>query len=86
MVSANKSPNDKKLLELGAKLQAFYDMGYVTKKQALSFSFLKGLATGAGAFLGGTLVIGLLLWLLSLFDQVPFVGEIIESARQNLQK
>lgn len=67
---------DAQYEELGKKLVAFYESGYVNKKQALSFSFLKGLLGGFGAFLGGTILIGLLLWVLSLFDQVPFVDAV----------
>ncbi len=77
---------DSELLELGKKLQQFYETDYVNKKQALTFSFYKGLAGGAGAFLGGTIVIALLLWVLSFFNQVPFIGHIIDSVRQNLHK
>lgn len=67
-----KKLTDKQYQELGQKLVSFYETGYVNKKQAISFSFLKGLAAGFGAFLGGTILIGLLLWFLSLFDQIPF--------------
>lgn len=69
----------KQYEDLGKKLIAFYESGYVDKKQALSWSFLKGLAGGFGAFLGGTIVIGLLLWVLSLFDQVPFIDALRDS-------
>lgn len=69
------------LLELGKKLQNFYNMGYVNKKQAILFSFYKGLASGAGAFLGGTVIIVLLLWILSLFNQVPFAGHFVNQFR-----
>lgn len=68
--------------ELGKKLMDFYESGYVNKKQALSWAFLKGLVGGFGAFLGGTILIGLLLWVLSLFDQVPF----IDALRQTLSQ
>ncbi len=78
--------SDKELMELGQKLQMFYDMGYVSKKQALGFTFLKGIIGGAGAFIGGTLIIALLLWGLSLLDETPFIGDIIQSIQQNLQK
>lgn len=81
-----KSSRQAEQLELGKKLQQFYELGYVNKKQAITFSFYKGLASGLGAFLGGTIVIGLLLWLLSLFDQLPFASHIVESIRQATQK
>ena len=81
MVKAKKM-TDKELLQLGKKLQDFYDAGYVNKKQAILFSFYKGLASGLGAFLGGTLVIGLLIWILSLFHQLPFAGQIQNALHQ----
>lgn len=68
--------SDKQYQDLGKKLVDFYETGYVDKKQALSFSFLEGLAGGFGAFLGGTILIALLLWILSLFDQVPLVDTV----------
>ncbi len=80
------SDKDAKLLELGKKLQSFYDMGYVSPKEALTFSFLKGLVGGIGAFIGGTLVITLILWVLTLFGQVPFVGQLIRALQHSLQK
>jgi hypothetical protein len=71
-----KQFSDKQYEELGKKLVSFYETGYVNKKQALKYSFLKGVAGGFGAFLGGTLLIALLLWILSLFDQIPFIDAI----------
>lgn len=82
----SKKNSDKELLELGKKLQYFYETGYINKKQALSFSFLKGMATGVGAFLGGTLVVALLLALLSLFTDIPLLGRLIEMLNQALTK
>jgi hypothetical protein len=84
--SSKESPTNEELIALGKKLQAFYDSGYVNRKQALYFSFLKGIAAGFGAFLGGTLVVVLILWILSLFNQAPFVGPIVESLNKTLTK
>jgi hypothetical protein len=83
----NKSKNsDKELQELGQKLREVIEVGYVNRKQALWFSFLKGMATGFGAFLGGTILIGLLLGLLSLFTEIPLIGQVIENFRNSLDK
>lgn len=78
--------SDEELVELGKKLEEFYESGYISKKQALTFSLLKGIAGGAGAFIGGTLVIALLLWVLSLFDALPFIGHIAETVRDALHR
>jgi len=83
-MATEKNLSEKELLELGKKLQQFYDAGYVNKKQAVLFSFYKGVASGLGAFLGGTIVIALLVWILSLFHQLPFAGHIQDALHQAL--
>ena len=77
---------EKEALELGKKLQAFYDSGYVNRRQTFWFSFLKGVLGGIGSIFGATVAIALVLWILSGLDQVPFVGHLSESIRQTLQR
>ena len=77
--------DQKELIELGKKLKTFYEMGYVSKRQALIFSFLKGVLGGAGAFIGGTLVIALFIWVLSIFSEAPIIGEIAKEIQDSLQ-
>ena len=81
-MTSHTNPTEKQLLELGKKLQQFYDSGYVSKKQALLFSFYKGVASGFGAFLGGSIIIGLLLWALSLGSHLPLVNHVANSLHQ----
>ena len=83
---ADKSSRQDELLDLGKKLQQFYNSGYINKKQAILFSFYKGLASGAGAFIGGTMVIGVVVWILSLFSQIPFAGHILNELHQTIRK
>ena len=80
------SKEQKELIELGRKLKNFYDMGYVSRKEALMFSFTKGLVSGVGAFIGGTLVIALILWILSLFSDAPLIGEIVKTIQSAVDK
>ncbi len=62
-----------------------YESGYLDRTKAYKTSFLKGVASGFGGVLGATLLIGLLLWVLSVFQNVPFVGQIVENVRQTIQ-
>ena len=82
----NKPDNQDELLNLGKKLQQFYNMGYVSKKKALLFTFYRGLAYGAGIFIGGTVVIALVIWILSLFTHVPLAGHFINQLRVDLHR
>lgn len=88
MAHSSKTQSDelKQQQELGKKLQAFYDTGYVDRRQAFWFAFLKGVLGGIGSIVGATIAIALVLWILSGLDQVPFVGHLSESIRQTLQQ
>jgi len=39
---------------------------------------------GLGIFLGGTVVVALLAWILGYFDQVPFVKSLVEAIQRSL--
>lgn len=77
--------SESQLADIGGKLVNLYETGYLTRGQAFKFSFLKGLVGGFGAFLGGTILIALLLWTLSLLSGVPVVDHIVRSIQNTLQ-
>lgn len=82
-MSEKLTSEEKKQLELGRKLQQFYEHGYINKKQAVLFSFYKGVAAGFGAFLGGTILIGLLIWFLGIFDDKFHLVQVIHDTLTN---
>jgi hypothetical protein len=68
------------------QLEYFFEMSHPKWGRVIKYSFIRGLATGFGVFMGGTIVVGVLLWILSLLGQVPFLNELIESSRDTLDK
>lgn len=77
--------SDQKRIEFTKQLEYFYEISHPHWRRVVTFSFLKGLATGLGVFLGGTIIVALLLWLLSILGHVPFLNEITESTKDTLQ-
>jgi len=63
---------NQKLIESLNKLEAT-QVKLASRKQ----SFLRGMYYGLGFFVGGTLIVTILLYLLSFFDTAPVVGEYI---------
>lgn len=47
-------------------------------------NFVRGIAFGLGTFIGGTFVIAAVLWLLSLFQDVPFLTDFVETIQNSI--
>lgn len=71
--------------ELGRRLENIYLSGYVSRREMLKMSFLKGMATGLGGVVGATIVVAVLAWLLSLFDTVPLIGPLVENVEDTVK-
>lgn len=85
MTTLKEKMNDQKRIEFTKQLEFFYEISHPSWRRVLTFAFLKGMATGFGVLIGGTLVVALVLWLLSLIGHVPFLSEITESTKDTLQ-
>ncbi|MES2971393.1 MAG: DUF5665 domain-containing protein [Patescibacteria group bacterium] len=70
--------------ELGNMLANIYESGYLDRSKAYKMSFFKGVMGGLGGVIGATIVLGLLLWILTLFENVPLVGRFTESVRDTV--
>ena len=80
----------KKDNENGARKSVIEDLFYDfnrSRKQVYLMNFVRGLFFGLGSALGATLVIGLILWLLNFFTDVPggigdFIQQIIDAVNR----
>ena len=70
--------------QLGRMLSNIYELGYVDHKQTLKMSFVKGLLGGLGGVIGATIVVALLIWVLSFFQNVPFVDRVYDNVRDTV--
>lgn len=87
MANTKDHPSKKEREEFTKQqLEYFFEMSHPKWGRVIKYAFIKGTATGFGVFLGGTLLIALLLWILNLAGQVPFLQEISDSARGSLEQ
>jgi hypothetical protein len=77
---------DKQRIQFVKQLEYFYEVSHPRWRRVLTFAFIKGVATGFGVVLGGTIVVALLLWILSALGHVPFLNEITESAKETIEQ
>lgn len=62
-----------------------YESGYLNRNQTYKMSFIKGVMGGLGGVIGATIVLALLLWALSLFQDVPLVGRFVKNIKQTVE-
>lgn len=65
--------------ELGQMLTNIYESGYLDRSTAYKMAFFKGVLSGLGGVIGATVLVALLVWILSLFHSLPFVGHIVDA-------
>jgi hypothetical protein len=70
--------------KLGRLLVSVAEVGYRDKKQLYKVSFIRGILTGLGTVIGATIVVGLLLYLLSALETIPFIGDVADSVKESL--
>jgi hypothetical protein len=80
-----KKRSPKEYEQLGRMLENIYESGYTDRNQAYKTSFIKGILSGLGGVIGATILIALLLWILTLFKQVPLVGPFFDRVRTTVQ-
>jgi hypothetical protein len=71
--------------KIGKMVANIYELGYPSMGRTLRMSLFKGMLAGLGGVIGATVGVALLLWFLSLFDQIPLVGDFFEKLKTTIE-
>lgn len=55
------------------------------KNNSLKWNFLRGVVTGLGFFIGSVIIVGIVISLLSLFDSLPIIGDLVSGIVEGAQ-
>lgn len=85
MTQQPKKMTEKDYEKLGKSLEQVYLTGYASTKRFLWFSFLRGIVYGLGIFIGGTIVVAIVLSVLTQFNDAPVIGPFVEKIVEIVQ-
>lgn len=68
-----------------ALLEDLFEDYYKHRRELYFMNLIRGVFFGFGSVIGGTLVVALLLWILSVLHYVPFLEGIVQAAEQSLE-
>ncbi|HSE60858.1 MAG TPA: DUF5665 domain-containing protein [Candidatus Saccharimonadales bacterium] len=69
-----------------AMMEELFQDFYKHRNQIYVMNFVRGVFFGFGSVVGGTLVVALLLWILSMLHYVPFVDTYVDATQRALEK
>lgn len=67
-------------------LEELFNDLYRNRVRVYKINFFRGILFGAGSALGGTIVLALVVWVLSLFVNIPVIGELFQDAQQSIER
>lgn len=90
-MAKKKAPVDKVKHDqaMGARrtlLEEIFNDYYEDRRNIYKMNFFRGIFFGFGSVLGATVVVALLLWALSFFVDLPFVGDAAQQAKDSLDR
>lgn len=71
--------------EVRKALEVLFASDYMDKRKLYFENFIRGMLFAAGGVVGATLLVALLVWILSLFDQIPLVGPLLDNTKETIQ-
>lgn len=70
---------------LQALIEEMFQDLYRERLKIYKLNFVRGIFFGLGSALGGTIVLALVIWLLSLFVEFPVIGDYVQNAQDSIQ-
>ncbi len=77
--------SDKEYEKLGKLLFSIGEIGTKNKRELYKVQFIKGLIAGFGGVIGATVVIGILLFMLSVFKNIPLIGDVADNITNTIE-
>jgi hypothetical protein len=84
-LALDKLKDDQERGARRALIEQLFEDHYEHRRRVYKINFIRGLFFGLGSVIGGTVVIAIVIWLLTLFVDFPLIGDYFETLQQTLE-
>lgn len=67
-------------------LEQLFDDHYKNRWLVYQINFFRGIFFGLGSVIGATVVVGVVIWILSVFTDLPVVGNFFQKTQTTIEK
>jgi hypothetical protein len=85
-MSLKQKLTDQQRLEFAKQIEYMFEAAHPGWGKVIWLSLIKGIATGFGVVIGGTIVVALIVWILGSLDSVPFLGDLAENTKSTIER
>lgn len=85
MDQKNQSKNKKEEADMTKALEVLFASRYINKRKLYLNNFLRGIFFGIGSVLGATVLVVILLWVLSFFEEIPLIGPAADRFQESIK-
>ncbi len=83
--SSESFAHDQRMGARRTLLEELFNDIYDDRTKIYRMNFLRGIFFGVGSVMGATIVVALLIWTLSLFTDLPGIGQAAQEAQTQLK-
>lgn len=83
--TAEKIARHQRMNARRAIFEELFNDFYDDRRNIYRMNFFRGIFFGLGSVLGGTVVVAAVVWILSFFVQLPFIGQSVENAKDQIE-
>ena len=85
IAARNRSMLIKNRREVARALEILFASGYISRKRLYLENFFRGMFFAVGTVIGLSIGVGVLIWFLSLFDEIPLIGPVLENLTDQIK-
>lgn len=67
-------------------LEELFNDLYADRRKIYKVNFFRGIFFGLGSVIGGTIILAFLVWIISLFVNLPVIGDFFQETQNTLQQ